>query len=208
MKEILIYPTYFPCIAQMAAAAQADAVVLELEDNYQKQTYRNRTYIAHNNGRLLLNVPVKHATDGNRQKTKDVVVENDFDWQKQHWRSIQTAYRTSPFFEFYEDELAPFFSEKVAGLQTHNLRIFKVLHDLLGMEVPITTTTEYYRSPAQQDLREMVNARREKKYELEPYTQVLEAHHGFLPNLSVLDLLCNEGPNALHYLEKQKLAFI
>ncbi|MAP53377.1 MAG: hypothetical protein CL605_00600 [Altibacter sp.] len=207
MKEILIYPTYFPCIAQMVAVAQADAVVLELEDNYQKQTYRNRAYIAHNNGRLLLNVPVKHASDGMRQKTKEVIVENDFNWQKQHWRSIQTAYRTSPFFEFYEDELAPFFTEEVAGLQVHNLRIFLVLCDLLGIETSISTTTEYYKSPLQRDLRHMVNARREKNYDLETYTQVLEAHHDFLPNLSVLDLLCNEGPNSLSYLESQQLNF-
>ena len=113
MESILLHPTYYPSIEQMAAIAQAKNVVFEAQDNYQKQTYRNRCYIAHTNGTLLLNIPIKHSKGGNRQKTKEVVVENAFPWQKEHWRSIQNAYRTSPFFEFYEDELHPFFTQKV-----------------------------------------------------------------------------------------------
>jgi len=80
MKKILLYPTYFPSIEQMAAIAQAENAVFEIQDNYQKQTYRNRAYIAHSNGKLLLNVPIKHNKMGQRQKTKDVLVENDFPW--------------------------------------------------------------------------------------------------------------------------------
>ena len=101
MKKILLHPAYFPSIIQMIAVTQAEHVVLEIEDNYQKQTYRNRTYIAHTNGKLLLNIPIRHVKNGNRQKTKNVIIENDFPWQSHHWKSIQTAYKTSPFFEYY-----------------------------------------------------------------------------------------------------------
>ncbi len=204
---ILIHPTYFPSIAQMVAIVQSDGLVFEVEDNYQKQTYRNRAYIAHTNGRLSLNVPIKHSINGERQVTKEVVVENSFPWQSQHWKSIQTAYRTSPFFEFYEDDLEPLFLTKVENLMRHNLAIFEVLCDLIGIPSQYDITTEYLQEPPQRNLRYLVEAKGEKKYNLEPYSQVLEAHHGFLENLSVLDLLFNQGPSALDYLERQKLPF-
>lgn len=208
MKKILLYPTYFPSIEQMAAIAQAENVVFEVQDNYQKQTYRNRAYIAHSNGKLLLNVPIKHNKMGQRQKTKDVLVENDFPWQEQHWKSLQSAYRTSPFFEYYEDDLEPLFKDAVTGLLAHNLKIFELLSELIGIEAEISKTQTYKTHPEIRDLRFLVNAKRVSSFEAEPYTQVLEANHGFLPNLSVLDLLFNEGPNALGYLKSASLSHL
>lgn len=208
MKKILLYPTYFPCIEQMAAIAQADSAVFEIQDNYQKQTYRNRAYIAHSNGKLLLNVPIKHNKMGQRQKTKEVMVENDFPWQEQHWKSLQSAYRTSPFFEYYEDDLEPLFVQSVSGLLAHNLKIFQLLSELIGIETEISTTQKYEMHPEIPDLRFLVNAKRVSSFEAEPYTQVLEVNHGFLPNLSVLDLLFNQGPNAISYLEKASLSYL
>ncbi|QQX76603.1 MULTISPECIES: WbqC family protein [Aequorivita] len=205
MKTILLHPSYFPSIEQMAAVAQAEKVVFEVEDNYQKQTYRNRTFIAHSNGKLLLNIPIKHTKTGKRQKTKDVIVENDFPWQEQHWKSLQSAYRTSPFFEYYEDDLEPLFTETVGNLMEHNLKIFDLLCELLGIEVEVTKTNSFEKNPGVTDLRILVNAKRNSAFQPENYIQVHEANHEFLPNLSVLDLLFNEGPNALSYLEKQQL---
>ncbi|MBL4663209.1 MAG: WbqC family protein [Flavobacteriaceae bacterium] len=207
MKEILLYPTYIPSIIQMVAVARAEKIVFEIEDNYQKQTYRNRAYIAHSNGRLLLNIPIKHSKEGRRQKTKEIAVENSFPWQEEHWKSIQTAYRTSPYFEYYEDDLALIFQKKAMHLMEYNMQIFELFHELLGLEIPFESTSEYLKNPPQQDLRYLAIAKREPDYLLAPYTQVLEAHHGFLPNLSILDLLCNEGPNALIYLESQQVTF-
>ncbi|RDK87248.1 WbqC family protein [Marinirhabdus gelatinilytica] len=205
MESILLHPTYFPSIEQMAAIAQAKNVVFEAQDNYQKQTYRNRCYIAHTNGTLLLNIPIKHSKGGNRQKTKEVVVENAFPWQKEHWRSIQNAYRTSPFFEFYEDELHPFFTQKVEKLMDFNLSIFTVLTELIGIESQPTLTESYEKEPNIGDFRFLVDAKTTPKTTLDRYTQVLEAQHGWLPHLSVLDLLFNEGPNTLNYLESQNI---
>ncbi len=201
MKTILLHPSYFPFIEQMAAVAQADKVVFEVEDNYQKQTYRNRTFIAHSNGKLLLNIPIKHNNFQKRQKTKDVVVENDFPWQEQHWKSLQSAYRTSPFFEYYEDELEHIFTEPVEGLMAHNLKIFDLLCELIGIDVEVSKTTSFETKPDIIDLRVLIDAKRKSAFEAEAYTQVHQANHPFLPNLSVLDLLFNEGPNALGYLE-------
>ena len=203
MTEIVIHPSYFPSIAQMACIATANKVIFEVEDNYQKQTYRNRTYTAHSNGKLLLNVPIKHSKDGSRQKTKDVIVENAFPWQSHHWKSLQSAYRTSPFFEFYEDDLLPLFSTPVHNLLDHNLRLFTILSELLNLEIEISTTTTYQTDLGSSDFRYLIDAKKEKRYGFDSYIQVLGEQHGFLENLSVLDLLFNEGPNSLAYLETQ-----
>lgn len=207
MKKILIHPSYFPSVLQMVAVAQAEAVVLEVHGNYQKQTYRNRTYIAHNNGKLLLSIPVKHRKDGIRQQMQTVEVENDFPWQTHHWKSIQTAYRTSPFFEYYEDDLHPLFTQPVNSLLKLNLKIFELLCELLGFTATVSKTESFEFTPKIIDLRKLIEIKSDREYTFTPYTQVLETHHRFLSNLSVLDLLFNEGPAALHYLESQEIYF-
>jgi len=205
MKTILLHPSYFPSIEQMAAIAQAEKVIFEVEDNYQKQTYRNRANIAHSNGKLVLNIPIRHSKDGKRQKMKEISVENDFPWQEQHWKSLQSAYRTSPFFEYYEDDIKPLFAEPVEHLMAHNLRISEILYELIGIETEISETKIYEVAPEAKDLRFLINAKRKSDFEPKAYTQVHEANHPFLPNLSVLDLLFNEGPNTLTYLEESIL---
>lgn len=207
METILLHPSYFPSIEAMAAMVQANNVVFEVQDNYQKQTYRNRAYVAHSNGKLLLNVPIKHNKDGKRQKTAKVMVENDFPWQQQHWKSLQSAYRTSPFFEFYEDEIAPLFTEPVVNLMAHNFKIIHLLCDLLGVDLNYTKTETFQTQPEIADLRFLVDAKRETSFHPQTYIQVHGANHPFLPNLSVLDLLFNEGPNALAYLESSRLPY-
>ena len=205
MDSIVLHPTYFPSIAAMSCMVKAKEILFEVHDNYQKQTYRNRAHIAHTNGVLQLNIPIKHSKNGERQKTSMVEVENSFPWQSQHWKSIQTAYRTSPFFEFYEDELVSLFTEPVSKLMDHNFNILDRILELFGWEISYAKTNSYEENPEPLDLRFLVNSKKEATYPLQAYTQVLEAHHGFLSNLSVLDLLFNEGPNALHYLESQEL---
>ncbi len=207
MHAILIHPSYFPSILQMAAVSQAKNVVIEAYGNYQKQTYRNRMYIAHNNGKLLLNIPIKHNKEGLRSQMNSVVIENDFPWQLHHWKSIQTAYRTSPFFEYYEDDLKDFFTRPANNLLDLNIEIFHLLCGLLGIEVVVSKSQKYEKEPNTTDLRSLIEVKSDLHFKFEPYRQVLQEHHEFLPNLSVLDLLFNEGPNALNYLESQKIAF-
>ena len=180
--------------------------VFEKEDNYQKQTYRNRMYIYSANGVQMLSVPVKHlgGAEGH-QKYKEVIIEDNFDWKKQHWKSIQTSYRTSPFFEFYEDEIAPFFDKKHESLYDMNLESTALIADILQLDLSFEFTSEFKKQPeAYNDLRPLVNAKKQSHFTPEEYTQVFSEKHGYIPNLSILDLLFNEGPNTLNYLERQQ----
>jgi len=189
----------------MVAIAKADKITLEIEDNYQKQTYRNRTYIAHSNGRLLLNIPIKHSKNTLRQKTKEVCPENNFPWLSEHWKSIQVAYRTSPYFEYYEDDLTPLFKKPVLKLQDFNINILSKIIELIGLQTAIFRSKVYEKQTQLKDMRHLANCKKEPRYNFDSYHQVFESNHGHIGNLSVLDLLFNEGPNTLQYLEKQNL---
>jgi len=204
MKSILIHPSYFPSISQYIAMANADAVTLEMEDNFQKQTNRNRMYIYSPNGIQLLNIPIKHSKD-THQKIQDVKLETAFDWQKQHFKSLEAAYRTSPFFEYYEDDLMPIFTKKYTFLMDLNLQTMELVSKCLGMDFNPQKTTEYFHEvPNHEDFRYLINGKKDTT-QLESYTQVFEEKHGFLNNLSVLDLLFNEGRYAKDYLKRQTL---
>lgn len=202
--NIILHPTYFPNIAHFVAMANAEKVVFEVEDNFVKQTYRNRTYIYGANGTLALNIPVIH-TQKNRQKYKDVKIFNEDAWQSLHWKSLLSAYRTSPFFEYYEDELQPLFHSKQTFLLDFNLKCFETICDCLQLDLTVSETEVYQKEVEIEDYRFLVNAKKECLQPFESYTQVFQQKHGFINNLSILDLLFNEGPNALNYLESQPL---
>jgi hypothetical protein len=205
MKSLLL-PTYFPSISHFVAMAQSEKIVFEMEDNFQKQTNRNRTYIYSPNGIQLLNIPVKHSKQIH-QKTKDVKIETDFDWQKQHFKSLEAAYRSSPFFEYFEDEIHPVFEKKYTFLVDLNFEAMDIVSKCLRMKFEYETTTEYFRevdSNTILDFRTLADGKKDDS-KFETYTQVFDDKHGFLNNLSVLDLLFNEGRYALDYLKSQKL---
>ncbi|GAA4887016.1 WbqC family protein [Flaviramulus aquimarinus] len=204
--NIILHPTYFPNIAHFVAIVNAGYVIFETDDNFLKQTYRNRTYIYGANGKLGLNIPVIHSQK-NRQKYRDVKIFNEENWQSLHWKSLLSAYRTSPFFEYYEDELQPLFTEQVDYILDFNLKCFELVCDCLQLELNTSTTKTYQKiAEDKTDFRHLVNAKKEAIYEFETYTQVFSSKHGFIPNLSILDLLFNEGPNALNYLESQTIS--
>lgn len=202
MNTCLLHPAYFGPIDQFIVWANAERVVFENEGNYQKQTYRNRQYIYGANGRLLLNIPVKHQrNEKGRQKYKEVKLENNFHWQRDHWRSLQTAYRTSPFFEFYEDDLAPLYEKPETYLLDFNYRCLETVASALSLELDFSKTTVFTEHPENcEDLRGLIVSKRENPENQMRYPQVFEEKYGFMENLSVLDLLFNEGPNALGYL--------
>ena len=202
--DILLHPTYFPSISHFAAMVQADSVTWEMEDNFQKQTNRNRMYIYSPNGIQLLNIPVKHS-HGHHQKTKDIQLETAFDWQKQHFKSMEAAYRSSPFFEFFEDAMVPVFEKKHAFLMDLNFETIEIAIKCLGMKSSSEKTSEYFHElPQFRDLRVLANGKKDD-FTFESYTQVFGDKHGFINNLSILDLLFNEGRYALDYLKRQSI---
>lgn len=205
--DILLHPSYFPSISHFVAIAQAENINFEMEDNFQKQTNRNRTYIYSPNGIQLLNIPIKHSTLSPHQKTKDIKIELESDWQKQHFKSLEAAYRGSPFFEFFEHDLLPIFQKKQVFLMDLNLQAFEIICKCLRMKLELTTTTAYVHeidTSKIRDFRYLINGKKDQS-SFERYTQVFDDKHGFLSNLSVLDLLFNEGKFANEYLKSQVL---
>jgi hypothetical protein len=199
-KMSLFIPTYFSPISQYSALLNADNIAFELADNYQKQTYRNRCYIYNSNGKQLLNIPVTHKSTEGRKKTKDTLVEKDFPWQDQHLKSLQTAYRNSPFFEFYIDDMLPIFNKKYTYLHDVNIDTFLFMMDALQLEQSFSKTSEYALGVSENDFRPLSEVKQQPKKPLEKYIQMFDDKHGFIPNLSILDLLFMEGPNAISYL--------
>ena len=204
MNNILIHPSYFPSISHFVAIAKANIVTFEVEDNFQKQTNRNRMYIYSPNGIQLLNVPVKHNKERHK-RIKEVKIENDFDWQKQHFKSLEAAYRTSPFFEYFEDDILPIFQKKQNYLMDLNMETMAIVSKCLRLEFDYDETTEYFHEVTDKvDHRNLINGKKDTSI-FEPYTQVFGDKHGYLNNLSILDLLFNEGRYALDYLKNQQL---
>ncbi len=173
-------------------------VMLEAHCNYVKQTYRTRCDIAGANGALSLSIPI---VKGNKKcPIKDIRISYDTDWQRQHWRSIVSAYRTSPFFEYYEDDFRPFYEKKWEFLFDFNNQIQTQILSLLELDVKITETDVYkqFFSPNEIDLREVIHPKKDfneldPHFTAKPYYQVFDQKHGFLKNLSVIDLLFNMG---------------
>jgi len=202
---MLLHPTYFPNIAHFVALIKSKEVVFEVCDNYQKQTYRNRSDIYSANGKLSLSVPVSY-TQKLRQKTKDVLISSVDDWQSKHLKSFDSAYRMSPFYEFYIDDLMPIFKTEFKYLLDLNLKCFELLTKALELEIS-TRLSEDFTIPdnSSYDFRNLVNTKKNNAFQFNKYTQVFTKKHGYITNLSILDLLFNEGPNAINYLESQTL---
>jgi hypothetical protein len=175
-------------------------VIFEQEEHFPKQTYRNRTNIYSPDGVLALTVPVSKGSK-NHTKTKDVRISYDFKWQRLHWLSLQACYRSSAFFEYYEDDFAPFYEKNYTYLLDYNQQQLELLLRLLKIKLPVNATTAYEDEyPNLIDLRNAFSTKIEPENEQKPYFQVFEERKGFLKNLSIVDLLFNQGPQAVNYL--------
>ena len=198
----MLHPGYFPNIANFAAIVQND-ICWEVMDNFQKQTYRNRCYICTDLGKHMLNIPIKHV--GNRkgkQRYGDVKIDNDYPWQRQHWRTLETAYRTSPFFEFYEDDIAPLYHNTFHSLMDFNLKTIETVCECLQIKMPQDRTEVFEVDVTDKiDGRILINSKANFQFQQPEYVQVFEDRNDFIPNLSILDLLFNEGTNTLNYLK-------
>ena len=205
-EKVLLHPTYIPSIVSAAAMAQSKTLVFEVNDNFNKQSLRNRAYINTPNGSLSITIPVKHNHGKGHKKTADALIENDFEWQRQHWKSIQMAYRSSPFFEFYEDDFKVFYEGKFTNLLAYNLEYNRLLLDLIKISAPIKETSSYEKKTEIVDLRTLVDAKKDYTLKLPHYIQVFGEKQNIDPKIAVIDLLFSEGPNTLGYLRSVDLS--
>jgi len=198
MKPILS-SVYLGNIDYYTILNQHDAVVIDIYEHFQKQSYRNRSVIHGANGALNLIIPLTKR--GIRTKMKDVKIDNTQRWQHLHWRSIESAYRSSPYFEYYEDDFKPFYTQEYNLLTDFNQAIQQTVLDLIGIDVELSQTTSFEKVE-NEDYRMLLHPKKvpSSHYLEQKYTQVFSDRNGFIPNLSILDLLFNEGPNAINFL--------
>lgn len=204
--NILLSTACFAPVQYYARVVAHNRVFIEQFEHFNKQTYRNRYVILGGNGPITLVVPV---VKGRNKKTliKDLQISFDTDWQRNHWRTIFSAYNSSPFFEYYRDEIHPFFEHKEKFLLDFNLKIHAEICSLLEIENNTVLTEDFEKvAPGILNFREVISpknkVRADKDFHPEEYTQVFSDRFGFVPNLSILDLLFNEGPNSRFVLEK------
>ena len=202
MTEIVLTTAYLAPVVYYSEMAKATSVFIESFDFYLKQTYRNRCQIAAANGSMVLTIPVE-KTESGKMLIRDVRISQHNDWQIQHWRSIESAYNSTPFFEYYKDELFPFYENKWTFLWDFNQEIQAKMLELMNLDILILPTLEYKNRQDEKilDLREVIHPKKENKFvNCDPYYQVFEQRFGFQPNLSIIDLLFNMGNESIFSL--------
>ena len=200
--DIIIHPSYFPNIYQFTKIIKADKILFEVSDNYQKQTYRNRTYIYGANGKLGLFIPVIH-THNNRELFRDIKICYETNWMALHLKSLQSAYRSSPYFEYFEDDFIELYAKNEKFLVDFNIKCINLISELLDVTINHEKSKKYIENYNDHtDLRNLSIARKEKEYDTYKYIQVFESKHGYLSNLSILDLLFSEGNNSNSLISK------
>ena len=197
--EVLLSTTYFGPIQWYQKLYRAEHVVIEQWESFQKQTYRNRCLIATTQGIQALTVPVVR---GETSLMKDIRISDHGNWRHLHWNALQSAYGESPFFEYYQDDILPFFTQRWDYLFDFNEAIRQKMCELIDIS-PQVSLTGSFQPKADYDFREAINPKHpapDADFESRPYYQVYQQKHGFLSNLSILDLLMNTGPESILYL--------
>ncbi|HQP22669.1 MAG TPA: WbqC family protein [Bacteroidales bacterium] len=203
MSVVLLSTAYLAPVSYYVLLARAGKVVIEQHENYQKQSYRNRCLIAAANGPMVLSIPVKKNLPG-KNSIRDIQLSGHGNWQHMHWNSLVSAYASSPYFAFYRDDIRPFYEKKYKYLFDFNEALREEICALLNLEPRLEYSKSYTTGPETEilDYRELIHPKKQRLEELlpGPYVQVFDRKFGFLPDLSVLDLLFNTGPEACLFL--------
>lgn len=193
---------YLPPIDYIKVVSKSEKTYIESCENFQKQSYRNRCNIYSANGILPLIIPVLR-NEIHSVKISEVKIDYSRNWQKQHWRAIESAYKSSPFFDYYMDDFVAFYNEQESSLYDFNTKLLKLILDIIGVDYSLNATESFKREIPLGDFREIIHPKRQPlfdKNENGQYHQVFAHKHGFIPNLSIIDLLFNEGPDAISYI--------
>ncbi len=196
-------PAYFPSIGYMALLTAAESVMIETHDTYPKHTCRNRCTILSAQGPLNISIPVSKPY-GSRSKTSDILIFETHIWPKKHWRAIESAYNKSPYFFHYAERIKGVVFSSKEDLLHHNMYCLDVMLDIIGAKADVQLTSNYIK-----DNENVVDARNFEKFMagvgdhyFDRYIQVFADRHPFHNNLSIIDLICNAGPQSSVYIEK------
>lgn len=207
MKVAYLSSAYLAPVEYYTKLVDYDQVYIEQHDHYIKQTYRNRCTIAGPNGELALSVPTIRPQEL-KCPVKDIRISDHGNWRHLHWNAIESAYNSTPFFEYYKDDFRPFYEKKYDFLADFNEELCELVCQLMDIQPNIQRTTEYKTefSVGETDFRETIHPKKDFRTEdpefvAKPYYQVFEARFGFLPNLSIIDLLFNMGPESIFTLK-------
>ena len=216
--KALLSSTYFGPIQWYQKLNRYDECLIERHESFIKQTYRNRMLIPTTNGPLALTIPTNHNTS---LAMKDIRISDHANWRHVHWNALLSAYGESPFFEYYQDDIRPFYEKKYEFLFDFNMESTEKMIELLDIRPKISITNEYFLSEERKvmseefnsftkhkvesfkDFREAIRPKKplpDAEFESKRYYQVYEQKFGFQPNMSILDLLFNEGNEAIFYL--------
>lgn len=203
MADISLHTTYFGPIQWYQLLYRSENVIINGYERWQKQTIRNRCLIATANGVQTLSVPIVHS-HRRPEQTRDICISNHGKWRREHWNALQSAYGESPFFDYYVDDLRPFFENQWESLFDFNLAIIYKVCELLdihpNIQVADSNTQDALNHPVFSNSHPTDNNFLKEVQEQTPYYQVYQQKFGFLPNLSILDLLFNMGNEAIFYL--------
>ncbi len=206
-EAILLSSAYLPPVQYVAKFLQYRTILIEAEENFLKQSYRNRAVILAANGPESLVIPVAKGRDA-KQRMKDLQISYDTQWQHIHWQAIVSAYHSSPFFETLEDDFSPFFYKKYKFLFDFNQQLLQTILDILEISPGMELTAGFEKIPATcANFREAIHPKQQKAcpdpdFTPVPYSQVFEDKFDFIPNLSIIDLLFNCGSESYEILLK------
>lgn len=207
--QVLLSTAYLPPIQWFARLANHSEVYIDPWESYHKQTYRNRCVIDSPNGPVMLTVPVEKPEDGSRL-IKDMLISDHDDWRNKHWHALRSSYDNTPFFEFYQDDFEPLYSAHYRNLMEFNESLIRKCMELMGIHTEIRYTDAFV-DPEEinpdytEDLRFLISPKVDFKEDIafspKPYYQVFAQKNGFQPNLSIVDLLFNMGPESILVLK-------
>lgn len=200
---------YLPPIETFARLLPFERIRFEAHEHWVKRSYRNRAEVAGPHGKIRMSIPLdrfKLLSSGERRSMQEIRIAYAEPWLREHWQTLEAGYRRSPYFEYYEDRLEPIFNARYETLLERNMALFRFLAEALELDWDIGLTDAWHRevSMGQVDLRDAIRPTKNRPdpfYTAPVYPQVFEERHGFLPGLSIVDLLFNEGPKTRGILE-------